>query len=194
LIKAKIESKKNIVDQSPYRAEIRKMLIDGWSTIALEAYLAKKYEMKISHQMLRYYRDNHISKFERLGWDNFLDMKKEASLHIDIIGNRARLIMHQIERLEYSSKIEKSSGFLIAERGRQIALLNELLNDHKQDLQDVGLFPKAPEELNIGITKIEEHKITLAEMFNEDKQAAREFARFIADLEPASMETASKSE
>lgn len=133
-----------MVGSSSNRDEYVRLMEAGWSSLALERYAAYRYGEDIPSKTLREYRLKHgierkVKPFERV----------DADQVVDVVGARAELIRLQQARISIDWTHEQAMSKLFTSSRAEIALLSVLLSDHKADLQDLGVMPKAGEKVEI---------------------------------------------
>lgn len=134
--------RRNVVGGSPHREEYERLLRAGWSSLALERYALHRYGEDIPASTFRTYKKRKgIEAPQSFGLDEV-----EA---VDVLSSRAELIRLQKERIGIDVEHERSMGKLFGSTAREIEVLGRLLTEHKVDLQDVGLLPRAGEEITV---------------------------------------------
>lgn len=155
------------IDQSEHRDEIRWLICNGWSSLAIESYLLQRYGLALPARTIRWYRQNHVNKDE-IVQRQIDDTDLDVDSLLDVVTKRANLIRLQQERVTQARTIEGNIGMLLPQESRELALLNDLLTDYKKDLQDIGVFPASPVKiegkLHTSHTEREEKVLTLREV------------------------------
>lgn len=146
------------VDKTNHREEIEHLLIDQqWSSRTVEQYLILKYNVRIAESSLRTWRDRRVKRREALGtlpasW-NRPDPADQSPRAIvtrifgpidripDVMAERLRLIELQKRRIQMDAEHEIGMGKQFVSNGKEIDLLNRLLNDLKVDMQEFGMLP-----------------------------------------------------
>lgn len=178
----------NQIDRSEHREEIRELLRQGWSSQSCHDYLKRRYNIDIPPRVLRFYRQKKIKPEEMIPspiLDAMMDkIFKEAELRIDILKERATLIRLQAQRVAKNMAVEDTLPITSERQQKEIELLSKLLDDHKKDLQALGLFPQIVEEVAIaGEIKTTGVPQTLVEVLNIGSDTAKILARQLAELE-----------
>ena len=137
--------RRNVVGNSAHVEEYRRLMEAGWSSFALERYAIHRYGEDIPASTFRSYKSRAKIAVPA---HKFGDVVTPDNL-TDIVGMRATLIQMQLARIGIDFEHEESMKKLFSGTGREIKLLDELLGSYKQDLQDLGAFPKAGELLRI---------------------------------------------
>lgn len=138
--------RRNVVGSSPNRDEYIRLLEAGWSSLTLERYAAYRYGEDIPAKTIRDYRAKKgivvaVKPFDRV----------TADQTVDVVGARAELIRLQQARIAIDWAHEQKMSKLFTGNRAEILLLSTLLSDHKGDLQDLGLMPKAGEKVEFTI-------------------------------------------
>lgn len=121
-----------------------RLLKAGWSSLSIERYAAFRWGEDIPASTLRSYKRRHRIKAVPSTWGD-----AEQDDAIDVVGKRAELIRLQEQRVNIDFKHEEAMGKLFGSNAREIELLSKLLSDHKADLQDLGVLPRAGETVTI---------------------------------------------
>jgi hypothetical protein len=116
----------------------------GWSSAAIEAYAQWRFHEDVPASTVRTYRKKHSHESKEPTW---VGVDPEAT--IDVMGERAMLIQLQKQRIAIDAKHETDMSKLFGSTRAEIQALSSLLDAHKGDLQDLGLFPKAGETLTV---------------------------------------------
>lgn len=165
--------RKNVVGNSPNREEYVRLMKAGWTSIALERYAMYRYGEDVPASTIRTYRNRLGIKIE----PTFSVERVDPEAMIDPLRSRAELIQLQQARIRIDVKHEQDMGKLFGSTKAEIRELANLLTEHKSDLQDMGLFPKAGEKLEIthpdqvGSGSLVPRMQTLGELFGTDDDA-----------------------
>ena len=133
-----------MVGSSPNRDEYVRLMQAGWSSLTLERYAAYRYGEDIPSKTLREYRAKNEIVVEVKPFD-----RVSADQTVDVVGARAELIRLQQARIAIDWEHEQNMSKLFTGNRAEILLLSQLLSDHKGDLQDLGIMPKAGEKIEI---------------------------------------------
>lgn len=134
------------MSRSPHRQEIEDLLRAGWSSLAIERYLLFRYGEDIPASTIRTYRSR--KKIEAIVGRSPLEGLEPDSVQ-DVLSIRSQLIQLQQARIAVDWKHEQSMSKLFGSTKGEIAALSALLDAHKADLQDLGVFPKAGTTLTV---------------------------------------------
>jgi hypothetical protein len=120
------------------------MIEAGWTSESIERYAAFRYGEDVPAATVRTYKRRHQIQvvegpYERL----------KADETVDVISARVELIRLQQERIGIDVKHERQMSKLFGATKGEIALLAQLLTEHKGDLQDLGLMPKAGQKIEV---------------------------------------------
>lgn len=118
----------------------------GWSSVALERYASHRFGEDIPSSTFRSYKRRahiEIETSKLLGKE--IDPDKTA----DVVATRQELIALQLDRIGIDAKHERDMSKLFSSTGREIELLSKLLDSAKADLQDLGVFPVAAQEMHV---------------------------------------------
>jgi hypothetical protein len=141
---ARSKRRRNVVASSPHRAEYERLLGVGWTSMSLERYALHRYGEDIPAVTFRLYR-------KKLGLvrpsAQYRAVVPESM--VDVLGTRAELIALQKARIAVDWNHEQQMAKLFGTTRSEIQVLSGLLDAHKADLQDLGVFPKAGEKLTI---------------------------------------------
>lgn len=154
--------RRNVVGGSPHREEYVRLMRGGWSSLSLERYAQHRYGEDIPSSTFRSYKARaKIESVSKFGGD--------ADAQVDVLAARSDLIRLQQERIGIDLQHERSMGKLFGTTKGEIELLSRLLSEHKGDLQDVGVMPKAGDVLELVAVARETEEAprdeTLAEAF-----------------------------
>ena len=139
--------RKNVVASSPHREDYDRLMRAGWSSLALERYAAYRYGEDIPASTFRAYKSRkkvsaQVSPPKK--WEGV-----EGDVAVDVLETRAQLIDLQRQRIAIDWEHEKSMKKLFGSTRGEIEVLSRLLSEHKADLQDVGIMPKAGEKIEV---------------------------------------------
>lgn len=132
-----------------------------------------RYGEDVPASTIRTYRNRLGIKIE----PTFSVERVDPEAMIDPLRSRAELIQLQQARIRIDVKHEQDMGKLFGSTKAEIRELANLLTEHKSDLQDMGLFPKAGEKLEIthpdqvGSGSLVPRMQTLGELFGTDDDA-----------------------
>jgi hypothetical protein len=141
-------ARRNVVGKSQHRDEYVRLMEAGWSSLALERYALHRYAEEIPASTFRTYRAKQQISVPVSPWKNV-----DAEKTLDTLGIRAQLIQLQIARIEIDAKHEGEMSKLFGTTRGEIQTLNALLDSHKADLQDLGLFPKSADVVAVTPTQ-----------------------------------------
>lgn len=134
---------KNIIAKSPHKDVYRKLLENGWSSLALERFALITYGEDIPSRTFRTYRKSmNLTVTKRVAAPEE-DLDPEAL--VDVLAERSELIRLQKARLAIDVGHEVKMGKLFSTTRGEIDMLNRMLDSYKGDLQDLGAFPKLGE-------------------------------------------------
>jgi hypothetical protein len=170
--------RRNVVSRSPHREEYARLLEAGWTSTSMERYALHRYGEDIPAVTFRLYR-------KRIGCTQrptkYGSVTPESM--VDILGARAEMIALQQARIAVDWGHEHSMAKLFGSTKAEIALLSQLLDAHKSDLQDLGVFPKAGETLTINGVAVRESEAprarSLAEALGVDPGSEAEMAKVL---------------
>lgn len=167
--------KSNGITTSPHRKEYERLLKAGWTAPTLSRFAAHRYGEKISPEAIRKYRSRHRIDPPKQSWGTAPDDT------VDVFGTRASLIRLQLSRIAIDAEHERNMKKLFASTRAEIDTLNRLIESHKQDLQDMGMLPKTPEDVQITHKQAQDapKAASLAEVFDTDELAAQDLAKVI---------------
>ena len=168
-----------MVGNSPHREEYERMMRAGWSSLALERYAAFRYGEDIPGSTFRLYRQKKKIEVPK---DQLQDVQVDDLP--DVLQERARMIRLQKERIALDVGHERAMGKLFGSTRGEIRELSILLSEQKQDLQDLGLLPKAGEKIELSGPQLEDPKnipavMSLSEIFGGDPSNDPELAKVL---------------
>ena len=157
---------------SGHQAEARHLLVDQvWSSATVSQYLQLRYGLDIPAATLRRYRISELRKMEAVGelpekWRDHVEEHDKSPQAIvrkltrvnddlpDVMARRLALIRLQEKRVSIDTEHEIGMAKLFASQQKEISLLNQLYNDVKADLQELGLWPKleASPQMAVNVT------------------------------------------
>ena len=175
--------RRNVIGGSPHRDEYIGMMRAGWTSVSIERYAAHRYGETIPAATVRSYKSRKgiesqtVSRFGTHSPDEL----------VDVVAVRRQLIELQTERIRIDWAHEQSMNKLFGANRAEIALLNDLLDDHRADLQALGLFPIAGQEITVrtGVAaeapELPKHRSLADAIGNEGMTAemAMQAARFV---------------
>lgn len=171
---------RNVVAASPHVEDYERLLAAGWSSLSLEQYAAYRYGEAISSQTFRRYRAKRKIVPRPSPYESHSDEL------VDPVATRAALIRLQERRIAVDAGHELGTSSPINKLFNttrfEIRLLSELLDAHKADLQDLGLFPKAGEKIVVSQAPAPAQTTgyqTLGEMFEIAEDDAVEVAKVL---------------
>jgi hypothetical protein len=184
--------RKNIIGRSPHQDEYERLILGGWSSLALERYAKFRYGEDIPAKTFRDYRARKKMQV-RLQAEARID--PEAL--VDVVAERAQLIAMQKERIAIDLRHERTMNKLFSTTRNEMELLGKLLDQYKGDLQDLGAFPKMGEILRLGVPqphpadqgedRVAPRAKTLGELVSASPDKEMQLARMIHEaLGPAS--------
>jgi hypothetical protein len=152
-------ARRSLIDISRNKEEIVHLLVDaGWGSRTVSRYLEMKHSEVIPASSLRTWRARYLKRLESQGklpamWkqpdhgDHTARAEVNRALFPDdtvpdILAQRLALIRLQQRRIAIDAEHEFAMNKLFVSQGKEIDLLNRLLNDAKTDLQDIGVYPK----------------------------------------------------
>lgn len=140
--------RRNVVGSSPHREEYVRLMKAGWTAMALERYAGFRFGEDIPSRTFRQYRQRHKIEPEV---EHLQEWRQVEAL--DVVSERATLIQMQKARIDVEVGLEigaqRGMNKLLSTTRHEIFLLSALLDQHKADLQDLGLMPKAGEQIEI---------------------------------------------
>lgn len=142
-------ARRNVIGRSAHRDEYVRLMKAGWSSLTLERYALYRYGEEIPASTFRTYKARQKIEAIPAPWAKEAEAVLDADAAVDVITTRAQLIALQRDRIAIDVKHERDMTKLFGSTRAEIAALNSLLDAHKADLQDLGLFPKAGERLTI---------------------------------------------
>jgi hypothetical protein len=134
-----------VIGNSPHVDEYVRLLQNGWSSLALERYAMFRYGEDIPAKTFRDYRAR-----KRIQAKAQADATIDPEALIDIVAERAELIRLQKKRVAADTALETKMGKLFRTTIKEIEHLSRLLDQYKEDLQDLGAFPKLGEVVRFG--------------------------------------------
>ena len=137
--------RRNVIAHSPHREEYERLIKAGWNSFALERYALGRYGEEIPASTFRSYKSRKGMKTDVERFGEIVDQDKM----IDVMGVRSDLIQLQMGRIGIDVRHEQEMSKLFGSTRGEIQLLSALLDQHKQDLQDLGMFPKVGESVTI---------------------------------------------
>lgn len=135
--------RRSVIGGSPHRDEYVRLMENGWSSLAIERYAWHRYGEDVPASTVRSYKARHSIVAKQV----FEDVPVDDAL--DVVSGRAELIRLQQSRIRMDVKLEQGMNKLFSTTRAEIELLARLLTEHKVDLQDLGLLPKAG--LTVGV-------------------------------------------
>jgi hypothetical protein len=175
---ARSKRRRNVVGSSPHRLEYERLIDVGWTSMSLERYALHRYGEDIPAVTFRLYR-------KKLGKNRPASQYRTVvpSSMVDVLGSRAELIALQQARIAVDWGHEQSMGKLFGTTRAEISVLSGLLDAHKADLQDLGVFPKAGEKLTINGVAVSPDDApkarSLAEALGVDPGSEAEMAKLL---------------
>jgi hypothetical protein len=146
--------RRNVIGNSPHRDDYIRLMKDGWSSVALERYALWRYQEQIPASTFRTYRSSKNRDWN-VSTSTFNASRQNAEhaldpdVLLDLLHERAELIRLQKARIAIDHEHEVAMRKLFGSTAREIEVLDKLLQASKGDLQDLGLFPKAGETVQI---------------------------------------------
>lgn len=176
-IQGRSRARRNVIGGSPHRDEYERLMVAGWTSLALERYAAYRFGEDIPASTFRAYKSR---KKIRVAADQRKKPWAEVDVYDkipDVIGMRADMIELQRQRIAIDWQHEQSMGKLFGSTRGEIAQLATLLDQIKSDMQDVGLMPKAGERV--------EFTNTTPTASAENAPRARTLGELVGGLDPA---------
>ena len=170
--------RRNVIGQSMHRDEYVRLMKAGWSSASLERYAAWRNGEDIPASTFRTYKKRLKLDVQR---SRVLDASFDTDALPDVLTKRLELIELQTQRLAIDAQHERDMRKLFGTTKNEIALLNTLLNEMRQDLADVGMLGenKTEPEPEIDLPK---HK-TLGDVLAGDEQQLAEVLHMILPKE-----------
>jgi hypothetical protein len=124
------------------------MMEVGWSSFALERYAWHRFGEDIPASTFRSFKAKSgiVARGDRFS-------ASDPDALVDVVSARADLIRLQQARVAIDWEHERAMKKLFSNNRAEIALLGALLTEHRVDLQDLGLLPKAGEMLEVRALK-----------------------------------------
>jgi hypothetical protein len=142
-------ARRNVVGGSPHRDEYVRLMQAGWSSLTLERYAMYRFGEEIPASTFRTYKKRWAIEAKVAPWAREAEKVLDADAAVDVVTARAELIELQRSRIAIDVGHERTMTKLFGSTRAEIAALSSLLDAHKADLQDLGLFPKAGTTLTI---------------------------------------------
>jgi hypothetical protein len=120
------------------------MMEAGWSSFAMERYAWHRFGEDVPASTFRAFKAKQhiVARSDRFS-------QTDPDSLVDVVAARADLIRLQQARVAIDWGHEQKMMKLFSNNRSEIALLAQLLTEHRVDLQDLGLLPKAGEMLEI---------------------------------------------
>lgn len=139
--------RRNVIGGSPHRDEYVRLMENGWSSLAIERYAFHRYGEEIPASTVRSYRKRSKIEVKKSPWVEILKDAPEGAL--DVLSIRAEMITMQRARIAIDAKHEQDMTKLFGTTRGEMAELGRMLDAYKDDLQDLGLMPKAGQSLEV---------------------------------------------
>jgi hypothetical protein len=137
--------RRNVFGASPNRDEYVRLIENGWSSLAVERYASHRHGEDIPSSTIRTWCLKHEVK--KPPKPTFTGVDPERV--VDVMGLRAQLIQLQAARIQNDVRLEIGDGAGSPGMGKlfnttrgEIALLNQLLNDHRLDQEAADIVAR----------------------------------------------------
>lgn len=141
--------RRNVIRNSPNRGEYELLIDEGWSSIGLSRYALYRYGEDIPDRTFRAYR----AKLGKSMKDRPDTMRHPLHVDLDtlpdVVRERMGIYLLQKQRVIEESQREENRGTMARDLRVEIRFMAEMLDQVKQDMQDLGLFPKTGQRLEI---------------------------------------------
>lgn len=135
--------RRNVIGQSMHRDEYVRLMKAGWSSASLERYAAWRNGEDIPASTFRTYKKRLQLDVQK---SRVLDGQFDTDALPDVLTKRLELIELQTQRLAIDAQHERDMRKLFGSTKSEIALLNTLLNEMRQDLVNVGMYGEGQAE------------------------------------------------
>lgn len=161
--------RRNVIGGSPHRDEYVRLMKAGWSSATLERYAAWRNGEDIPASTFRQYKKRQKLDVQT---SRLLNSSFDTDAIPDVLTKRQELIALQTERLAIDAQHERDMRKLFGTTKAEIAMLNTLLNEMRQDLVDAGVMGENRAE-SIPEVDLPMHR-TLGDVFQGDESEVAE--------------------
>jgi hypothetical protein len=176
--KERSRRRRNVIGSSMHRDEYLRLMKAGWSSATLERYAAWRCGEDIPASTFRQYKKRMKLDVQT---SRVLNASFDTDAIPDVLTKRQELIALQTERLAIDAQHERDMRKLFGTTKNEIALLNTLLNELRQDLTDAGVLGEGASQAEPEI-ELPKHR-TLADVLPGDEQGLAEVLHMILPKE-----------
>ena len=165
--------RRDVIASSPNKDDYERLIEAGWSSLSLERYAALRFGERIDGSLFRRYRQKMNTTIEKADPEDEKLARLRRDELIDIVQERADMIRLQKQRVMTDVGLEIGSsgmGKLFQTTRFEIELLSDMLSAHAEDLQTLGVMPKANQQVEVThrTGSPEPEKRTLQEIMGSD--------------------------
>ena len=190
------QRRNHVIASSPNCEEYVELMRNGWTSTRLEQYALVRYgevipagtfrTFKHRRKIVEYRNDPVSEKLSQLAKDNLQD---PTALRSELASWLREVVAIQVTQAQ--------TGRIPRDLKATALAYNQILNDVKQDQQDIGIMGKAGENIQLHVSQQSEtnHRVTIQELVGDDPHAQMAMAKTIMGnvlaIENAEIESAS---